>query len=236
VRPHKNRSQVSKYFLNVPPVISLVADSSRLNGDWAVSRRLLIEAISSAAEIGIDLIQIREKMISDAELFDYVKCAVKCVKNSETRILVNDRVDIALAAGAAGVHLKENSVRPERIRSIVPEDWVVGLSVHYFGGGLKEVDEGCLDYVAIGNVFETISKPGKTPIGIEGLAEAVKKYSLPVLGIGGINLNNLSAVSQTGARGFSAIGLFASVVGSEPKVLSDLVFQVKMNWSKVSDR
>lgn len=224
--------EVLKNFINKRPVISLVTDSSRLGGDWMSSRNSLIETISSAAEAGIDLIQIREESLSDVELFDFVKCAVKCSEKFETRILVNDRVDIALAAGAAGVHLKESSVRPERIRSIVPEDWIVGLSVHFSNGKLNEINEDCLDYVVVGNVFETDSKPGKTPIGIGGLADAAKKYSIPVLGIGGIDLNNLSEVSRSGASGFSAIGLFLSL---DSKNLSDFVCRLKQDWRQVSD-
>ena len=207
-----------------------MTDSSRLDGDWTCSRSSLLEIISSAAEAGIDLVQIREESLSDVELFYFVKAAVKCIKKFETKILVNDRVDIALAAGAAGVHLKESSAQPERIQSIVPEDWVVGLSVHYLDGKLKEINEDCVDYVVVGNVFETDSKLGKNPIGIEGLAGAVKKYSIPVLGIGGIDLSNLSEVSQSGASGFSAIGLFGSLVGSDPQLLFDLVRRLKNDW------
>ena len=67
-------------------------------------------------------------------------------------------------------------------------------------------------------------------IGGKGLTDAVKKYSIPVLGIGGINLSNLTEISRSGASGFSAIGLFASFVGSDPKLLSDLVYRIKKNW------
>jgi thiamine-phosphate pyrophosphorylase len=121
---------------------------------------------------------------------------------------VNDRLDIALACGADGVHLRGDSIPARQVRLHTPQSFLVGRSIH----ALEEVDSaGPVDYLIAGTVFATESKPGKSGrdlLGVDGLAAVVRAASLPVLAIGGVTMDRVPEVMRTGAAGVAAIGLF----------------------------
>jgi thiamine-phosphate diphosphorylase len=121
-------------------------------------------------------------------------------------VVVNDRVDVALACGADGVHLRHDSVRVQAVRTIAPHGFLVGRSVH---GPAEAEGAGPVDYLIAGTVFPTPSKPAATPtLGLDGLAEVVRTVPIPVLAIGGITRDRLDEVATTGAAGVAGIGLF----------------------------
>lgn len=193
-----------------PPVICLVTDRRRLTdpvlGDGIESLLCLIER---AAHTGIDLIQIRESDLEDRVLEDVVRRAVVLTSATSTRVVVNDRVDVALAAGAAGVHLKETSMLPEQVRQLAPKGWLVGRSVHHTTEAVRVATPGVVDYLVVGTVFETGSKPGQAPMGSDGLAAMVHAVEVPVLAIGGVTVDRARLVGQSGAAGLAAIAEFA---------------------------
>ena len=121
-------------------------------------------------------------------------------------MVVNDRVDVALACGADGVHLRHDSVRADAVRTIAPAGFLVGRSVH----SLAEAEgAGPVDYLIAGTVFPTPSKPAASPIlGLDGLADVVQAVAVPVLAIGGITRERLDEVAAIGAAGAAGIGLF----------------------------
>jgi thiamine-phosphate pyrophosphorylase len=134
---------------------------------------------------------------------------VQAARGSSTQIIVNDRLDVALAAGADGVHLRSCSGPAERLRQGVPSGWIVGRSVHRATEAADVEAAGGLDYLVVGTVFPSRSKPtGETMIGIAGLAHAVAHVRLPVLAIGGVSLSSIPQIARAGARGLAAIGLF----------------------------
>jgi thiamine-phosphate diphosphorylase len=123
-------------------------------------------------------------------------------------VVVNDRLDVALAAGAHGVHLKSSSYPPARVRAITPAGFLVGRSIHSAQDAIGL--SATVDYVIFGTVFPSSSKPGRTPVGPAALAEAVLATPIPVLAIGGVSAETAELVAEAGAAGIAGIGLFAT--------------------------
>ena len=187
------------------PVICLVTDRRRLSGG---SEAALIDRVAAAARAGVHLIQIRERDLDARALTRIAAAAVDAACGTSARILVNDRTDVALAAGAHGVHLRGDSVAAARVREIVPPGFLVGRSVHSPEEAARVTQAGGLDYLLFGTVFDTSSKPGLTGSGPETLAAVARVTPLPVLGIGGMTVSRMGMVAQAGAAGFAGIGLF----------------------------
>jgi thiamine-phosphate diphosphorylase len=171
---------------------------------------VLIRRVSLAARAGIHLIQIRERDMTDGALLHLVAGAVEAVRGTRTRVLVNDRLDVAIAAGAHGVHLRGDSAPARRVRRAVPPAFLIGRSVHSCDEIAQVSEEGGADYVLFGTVFATASKAGQATTGVAGLVEAVDAArQLPVLAIGGMTLATAGQLARSGCSGFAAIGLFA---------------------------
>ncbi len=187
------------------PVICFVTDRRRLAGG---SDAALIERVAAASRAGAHLIQIRERDLDARALTRIVTAAVAAVRGTSSRILVNDRIDVALSAGAHGVHLRGDSVPAARVREIVPRGFLVGRSVHSRDDAERATEAGGLDYLLFGTVFDTPSKPGITGSGSEALAAIARATPLPVLAIGGITVSRMGIVAGAGAAGFAGIGLF----------------------------
>jgi thiamine-phosphate pyrophosphorylase len=168
----------------------------------------LIACIRRAIEWGVDFVQIREKDLEDRPLFDLTRIALAYARDTGCRVLVNGRADIALAAGADGVHLPSDGIPAATIRRWVPDDFLVGVSVHT----LPEIRQACAqgaDYLLMGHIFPTESKAAYgSPLGLRKLKNACSKSSVPVLGLGGIKPELIDAVLAAGADGIAAIGLF----------------------------
>jgi thiamine-phosphate pyrophosphorylase len=193
----------------VTPWQCLVTDRRRLSPEaagFAAGRERLVAQAKWAVESGIDLIQVRERDLETAQLASIVRDVVRVSRGSVTRVLVNDRLDVALACGAQGVHLRHDSLPATAVRTITPAGFLVGRSVHTAAEALQA---GPVDYLIAGAVFPTRSKPGALPLlGLEGLAEIVRVASVPVLAIGGIRPEYLDDVTATGAAGIAGIDLF----------------------------
>ena len=188
------------------PVVCMVTDRRRLGADADDS---LVRRIRLAARAGIHLIQIRERDLADRALLALVARAVDAVRGTRTRVLVNDRADVAAAAGAHGVHLRSDSVPAARVRDMVPRGFLIGRSVHDAEEAVRASADGGLDYLLYGTVFETASKPGRAS-GVGALARVTRAVArLPVLAIGGVTLGNRVELSTTGCAGLAAIGMFA---------------------------
>jgi thiamine-phosphate diphosphorylase len=171
-------------------------------------RRPPIDQAREAAAAGIDLIHIRERDLEARELSELVIGVVAATRGSSTRVVVNDRVDVAIACGADGVHLREDSIPAIRVREAVPEGFLIGCSVHGPAGAAM-LARGS-DYIVAGTVFPTTSKPALTELlGLEGLSAVVNAVQAPVLAIGGMSLDRVSEAAAAGAGGVAAIGLFA---------------------------
>ena len=166
----------------------------------------LLAMVREAVGAGADLIQVREPDLEARDLAALVARVLALARGSATRVLVNDRLDVALACGADGVHLRADSVPAADARRIAPAGFLIGRSVHSPG----EVDAaGGADYLIAGTVYPTTSKPGGTRwLGPDGLREIVRAAAVPVLAIGGITVDRAGEVGATGAAGIAAIGAF----------------------------
>jgi len=153
----------------------------------------------------VDFIQIREKDLPARELFTVVCIICDLAAQSATRVLVNDRLDIALAAGAHGVHLPGNGLPAQRVRPLVS---VLGVSAHSLEEAI-EAEKAHPDFIIFGPVFDT---PGKKPVGLNVLRDVTAKIHVPVLAIGGITRDNATQITEAGAAGFAAIRMFQGQV------------------------
>ncbi len=200
-----------------PPILCLVTDRHRLagsafGGDDGIGA--VLRQIAAAVRAGIELVQVRERDLSSRDLAALVDRAVEIARGTPSRILVNDRVDIALACGAAGVHLRGDSMRAAAARSLVPPSFLVGRSVHDEGGASVASAEGGLDYLIVGSVFPTSSKPRRPPLGAATLKRIVDGVSVPVLAIGGVGAETIDEVVDAGAAGVAGIGMFVPPAGT----------------------
>jgi thiamine-phosphate pyrophosphorylase len=190
--------------------------------------RTLINFIESAVAADVDMIQIREKDMPDRELLALTGSAVKIAAGSRTRILVNDRLDIALASGAAGVHLGGHSALPADIRRAAPPGFLIGFSTH----NLQEIHiavDGRADFVTFGPVFHTSSKAKYgPPVGIDALEEACKVATLPLFPLGGIKEDNYRELLGLPIAGLSSISLFQNAVD-----LSRIVAEIRRSAQEV---
>ena len=167
----------------------------------------LIDSIRVNLAAGVEWIQIREKDLSARELFDLVTQALSLPNPHGSKILVNTRVDVALAAGAAGAHLPAGSPPPRIWRALTPPGFLVGVSSHTIDEVRAAQDEGA-DYAVFGPVFSPLSKA--TGLEPRGLAQAARAVGIPVLALGGITASNVEDCIQAGAAGVAAISLYQS--------------------------
>lgn len=184
-------------------VVCLVTDRSRLAPGVTV-----VEQARRAAAAGVTFIQVRERDLETSALVTLVGQVVDATAGSPVRVLVNDRFDVALAAGAHGVHLRATSAPAERLRPHLPPGFIVGRSVHSPAEARLVHRAGGVDFLLFGHVWTTRSKPGVAPAGVEALTEVVQATPLPVLGIGGVAVERIDALGAAGAAGFAAIDLF----------------------------
>lgn len=202
------------------PLLCYVTDLQNLSAVESTDvRATLLDKIVAASVAGVDWIQIREKHLSAAECCKLTLEALPRSADSalgvalRARIVVNDRLDIALAAQAGGVHLGENSLSPQEAKHLVrkrhrEENFLIGVSCHSLEAA-KSAERGGADYLFFGPVFDTPSKAAfGPPQGLPQLAEVCRYVSIPVLAIGGITLANSASCFSAGASGIAAIRLF----------------------------
>jgi thiamine-phosphate pyrophosphorylase len=165
-----------------------------------------VAQIEGAIAGGVDVVQIREAGVPAGEYVRFVRRCVQAAGRS-VRVIVNDRLDIALAAGAHGVHLRENSVALSDARRLAPQGRLVGRSVHTPATAARSREA---DYLITGSVFATASKPGQpATLGVEGLHEVVRAAGgCPVWALGGITADRVRDVRACGVSGVAAIGSF----------------------------
>ena len=196
-------------------IVCLVTDRRRLGASVGAPPSeylaVLSEQIAAAAAAGVDFVQIREPDLEARPLTAFIRSAAAKLRGSKTRILVNDRLDVALAAGADGVHLKESSVAPELARSLAPKDFVVACAVHT---ALTAAARRSADFIVAGTVLPTVWKVRADYLEWRGLAEVIGAANgTPVVGIGGLDLASIPSLARTGAAGLAAIGAFIPTSG-----------------------
>jgi thiamine-phosphate pyrophosphorylase len=186
------------------PISCLITEGKLTDETYDEAIAGLLAVLKSAIEEGVSLIQLREKNLSARRLEHLAAELANLRADSETRLLVNDRADVAVATGCDGVHLSGRSMRPEVVRAAFGSGLLIGASVHSAKEAETAVSSGAVDFVQFGPIF---ASPGKGEgVGLEKLAEACRVAGdVPVVAVGGIDESNVADVLAAGAAGFAAI-------------------------------
>ena len=178
--------------------IYLVTDDGCLQG------RALIDCVREALEGGVTLVQYRAKTASSAEMYAEALQMKALCDSFNVPLIINDRLDIAMAVGAAGVHLGQDDLPCAAARRILGEDYLIGVSAHNPAEAKSALQSGA-DYLGCGAVFGTATKADVKKLGTEGLEAICKAKGLPVVGIGGVTADNYREVRAAGAEGAAIV-------------------------------
>ena len=178
--------------------IYLVTDDGCLQG------RALIDCVREALEGGVTLVQYRAKTASSAEMYNEALQLKALCDSFNVPLIINDRLDIAMAVGAAGVHLGQDDLPCAAARKLLGEDYIIGVSAHNPAEAKAALQSGA-DYLGCGAVFGTATKADVQKLGTDGLAAICKAKGLPVVGIGGVTADNYREVRAAGADGAAIV-------------------------------
>ncbi len=185
------------------PIVCLISSGGLNNENFLKTHKDTLRIFENAALSGFSIIQIREKQLSAKNLSLLTRLTVRAARGTKTKILVNERFDIALSCCADGVHLPSNAMRVDLVRQIVPDNFLIGASTH----SEHEINDafiGGADFALFGPVFETPNKPH--PLGVKELDRLCEKFpEFPILALGGIEDSNIDQVVDSEAAGFAAI-------------------------------
>jgi len=185
--------------------VYLITDHTCLHG------RDFLQSIEAALRGGVTLVQLREKNV-DGGLFLERALAVKALCDRyNIPLLINDRIDIALASKAAGVHLGQEDIPLAAARKLLGSEAVIGISTHNAAEAVAAENAGA-DYLGVGSIFPTNTKGNASEVGVEMLKEIRRAIKLPIVGIGGINADNCKRVIAAGAEGAAII---SGILGAE---------------------
>lgn len=178
--------------------IYLVTDESCLQG------RALVDCVREALEGGVTLVQYRAKTASSAEMYSEALQLKALCDSYKVPLIINDRLDIAMAVGAAGVHLGQDDLPCAAARKLLGEDYIIGVSAHNPAEAKTALQSGA-DYLGCGAVFGTATKADVKKLGTEGLTAICREKGLPVVGIGGVTADNYREVRAAGADGAAIV-------------------------------
>ena len=190
---------------------------------WRSCENTVLEALKA----GVRWIQYRNKDGSRREIFRESVNLRKITRDFNTMLIINDHADIALAADADGVHLGQDDLPLKEARKIIGRDKIIGISTHNLDEAIDAGRSGA-DYIGFGPIFHTITKDAGSPKGISLLGEIKNKVHIPVVAIGGINLENAGSVFETGA---DAIAVSSAILGGQIAENVRMFIDVKRSFS-----
>ena len=180
------------------PGLYLVTDRGALKG------KDLFKILSDSMRAGLDMVQFRDKEASDTDFLEAASKIKDLLKEKEVLFIINDRVDIALALDADGVHLGQEDTPVEVVRRILGRKKIIGFSARSLEEALAAAERS-VDYIAIGAIFPTPVKPDYGTPGLEALKQAVKQIKIPLVAIGGINESNIGDIAATGVKRIAVV-------------------------------
>ncbi|HEX6322676.1 MAG TPA: thiamine phosphate synthase [Vicinamibacterales bacterium] len=194
------------------PRVLLVTSGHRLAPGVSAAARIarLERQARDAFAAGVDAVQIREEDLDGGALLELAGAIAAL-----GRVIVTDRADVAVAAGASGVHLKSTGPEAGRVRAILPAHMTLSRAVHSAAEAAEAGAGGALDWVLAGTAFASVSKPGRAPLGAAGLRAIVEASPVPVVAIGGVTAANARDLLAAGAAGVAGIGLFLAGIAPE---------------------
>jgi thiamine-phosphate pyrophosphorylase len=217
------------------PIVCYVTDRKLLTGTEAGPAARILQNIRVVLAAGVDWVQVREKDLPAGQLLELARRIVQLTKEGPpatgqpAQIIINDRLDVALAAGANGVHLgRESAPAREVVRwcraGNAPDGFVIGVSCHSVEEA-REAEDAEADYIFFGPIFETPSKQGLgAPQGLEMLAEVCRAVRIPVIAIGGLDHDNAASCIRAGTAGVAAIRMFQE--RQDAKAIKDAVARI----------
>ena len=189
--------------------------------------RQVVDVVRAAVTAGAPAIQLRDKAANARELLEAGRIILPVVHGAGALFFINDRVDVALALGADGVHVGPNDTPASAIRRVVPQGFIIGGSTDKPAQAQQLVSEG-VDYIGCGTVYTTSTKPDAgASIGVEGLQSVVDSVEVPVIGIGGISADRVAEVARSGAAGVATVG---AVMGAAD--VADEVVRLLAPWAR----
>ncbi|HHT9125819.1 MAG TPA: thiamine phosphate synthase [Candidatus Brocadiia bacterium] len=171
--------------------------------DRKISKRPLSHAVKAALEGGVDAVQVREKDLNSRELFEIADELRKLTATYNAKLIINDRVDVALAVDADGVHLGWRSMSIKKVRSLVGPEKLIGYSAHSLHEARNAQEDGA-DYITFSPIYKSRSKE-VTPVGADKIRTLEKHIKIPVIALGGIDEDNVDEVLRNGADGVAVI-------------------------------
>jgi thiamine-phosphate pyrophosphorylase len=179
------------------------------------AQRGLIETVLAAVRGGITMVQLRDKQADEAELVEIGRALHRALGNSAVPLIINDQPEVAAAIGAEGVHLGQDDGDAARARALLGPAAIIGRSINDIAQ-LDAVDPGVIDYLGVGPVRATGTKPDhKTVIGVDGLARICQTSSLPVVAIAGLRAEHAAAIRRVGAQGLAVVSAICAAADPE---------------------
>lgn len=180
-----------------------------------MSSNSIEECVTQAILGGCDIVQLREKSISSCEFYNIALNLRKITKKFNIKFIINDRVDIALAVDADGVHVGQKDLPCKIVRNILKKEKIVGVSANNLSEALKATKDGA-DYLGVGSIFTTSTKKDANPVTINELTRICHEVNIPVFAIGGINKNNVLQLKNSGISGVAV----ASAIISQDNIIN----------------
>ena len=188
----------------------------------------MVEKVQRAVEGGVDLVQLRNKTVPGRQLLERASDLLEAI-SGKAEFLVNERVDVAVAAGAQGVQLGEDALPVPEVRKMLGQEMLIGRSVHSTESAIQAEAEGA-DFLLVGTMFGSLSHPGEQPEGPQLMSEIAGECRLPLIGIGGVTPDNAAELIEAGASGVAVI---SNILSSEdPKAAAARLKQVLVaSWN-----
>ncbi|MBW2706682.1 MAG: thiamine phosphate synthase [Deltaproteobacteria bacterium] len=194
---------------NIDYSLYLVTDRELARG------RSTVEVVKAAVSGGVTCVQLREKDCSTLEFIEQARAIKNFLEEREVPLIINDRLDVALAVGADGVHLGQSDMPLEMARKIAGSSMLIGISAESVQDAV-EAENGGADYLGVSPIYATPTKTDTAPpLGIQGLREIKNRVKIPLVGIGGLNISNAAEVIRNGADGVAVVS--AIVAAEDPE-------------------
>lgn len=183
----------------------------------------LIRIITESVSGGVSIVQLREKNNSSLSFYKKASALKQVLNELSIPLIINDRVDIALAVGADGIHIGQDDLPLPVVKKMVPEDMIVGVSVSTLEEALEAERNGA-DYIGVGSVFPTKTKEDATLMALEDLGVICRGVSIPAVAIGGITADNMSALSDSELSGTAVVS--AIMNADNPKTAAESLLKI----------
>ena len=203
---------------NIDYSLYLVTDRGLARG------RSMVEVVEAAVSGGVTCIQLREKDCSTLEFIEQARTIKNLIGTREIPLIINDRLDVALAVGADGVHLGQNDMPLELAQKIAGPSMLIGISAESVHDAI-EAENGGADYLGVSPIYATPTKTDTAPpLGLQGLREIRNRVKIPLVGIGGLNKSNSAEVIRNGADGVAVVS--AIVAADDPEIAARNLKQI----------